>query len=207
MDARIRYTKHVIKEQMAVLLGEMDISKITVKELCRRAEINRATFYKYYDNPYDLMDKMMQELLDELEEKIVTAEPKSFQDVFYVVLADIQENFTYYQLLFSADGDEKFRKKLFSICYGDNIRTIRLLFPDMPQAEQEWLYYFVANGCNGILMDWIKNGRRESIEQLVQFAGDLILTINTHLSLKEKQGSVSRNGFETHKTEERLSFG
>lgn len=186
MDARVRYTKQVIKEQMAALLKEKSIARITVKELCQRAEINRATFYKYYDNPYDLMDKMMQELLDELEEKILREKPKNFRDVFYVVLEDIQRNFTYYQLLFSANGDEKFRKRLFSLCYGDNIRTIRNLFPDMPQARQEWLYYFVANGCNGILMDWIKNGRQEPVEELVRFAGDLVLTINTHLVFSTK---------------------
>lgn len=182
MDARIRYTKQVIKEQMTALLGEKSLSKITVKELCQRAEINRATFYKYYDNPYDLMDKMMKELLDELERRILQAEPQDFRDVFYVVLDDIQQKFAYYQVLFSANGDEKFRKRLFSLCYGDNMQTICRLFPGLPQAQQEWLYYFVANGCNGILMDWIKNGRQESIEETVRFAGNLILTINNHFS-------------------------
>lgn len=181
MDARTRYTKHVINEEMLRLLGEKPLSKITVTEICQGAEINRATFYKYYDNPYDLMDQMMQTLLDELEQKIVQSKPTGFRDIFYVVLRDIEERFSLYQVLFSTNGDDKFRRRLFSICYGDNIRVICELFPGLSEAKREWMYYFIANGCNGMLMNWIQNGRKESIEEMVAFAGLLVESINKNL--------------------------
>ena len=66
-DARVRYTKMIIKVNFIELLGKKPINKITVKEICDLAEINRATFYKYYMDAYDLMDKIEEEILEELQ--------------------------------------------------------------------------------------------------------------------------------------------
>ena len=63
LDARIRYTKMVIQESFAALLKERPINRITVKEICEGAEINRATFYKYYADAYDLLDKIEEQVL------------------------------------------------------------------------------------------------------------------------------------------------
>ncbi|MBQ9011148.1 MAG: TetR/AcrR family transcriptional regulator, partial [Bacilli bacterium] len=61
MDRRVRYTKNVIKETLISLLSEKKINKITVTEVCKIADINRATFYRYYLDIYDLYDHMEQE--------------------------------------------------------------------------------------------------------------------------------------------------
>jgi len=46
-DARTRYTLKVIEKSLITLLKEKPMNKITVKELCELAEINRATFYTH----------------------------------------------------------------------------------------------------------------------------------------------------------------
>lgn len=52
-DARIRYTRVVIKDSFVKLLKSQPINKITVKDVCDLAEINRVTFYKYYTDCFD----------------------------------------------------------------------------------------------------------------------------------------------------------
>ena len=69
-DARVRYTKMVIKNSFVKLLQSKPLSKITVKEICDLSEINRATFYKYYCDPYDLLEKIEFEFLDELQNNV-----------------------------------------------------------------------------------------------------------------------------------------
>ena len=49
-DARVRYTVHMIQNIFLELLKEKPVAKITVKEICERAEINRSTFYKHYQD-------------------------------------------------------------------------------------------------------------------------------------------------------------
>ena len=50
MDRRVKYTKKVIKDTFLSLLEEKDITNISVKELCEVADVNRGTFYRYYED-------------------------------------------------------------------------------------------------------------------------------------------------------------
>ena len=49
------------------LLNKKEINKITVSEICKKADINRATFYRYYLDQYDLLDKIENEFLQDLK--------------------------------------------------------------------------------------------------------------------------------------------
>ena len=65
-DRRTRYTKRVIKEVYIELLSELPSSKITVTEVCRRADINRGTFYLHYESLPCVMEDLENEVYDEI---------------------------------------------------------------------------------------------------------------------------------------------
>ena len=67
-DARIRYTKMVLRNALFQCLKEKSIKDITIKEVCDLAEVNRATFYKHYKDCYDVVREFEQEQLDEFRE-------------------------------------------------------------------------------------------------------------------------------------------
>lgn len=57
-DRRVRYTRMVLKQALLSLMLERPITRITVTEICERAEVNRATFYAHYADPYDLLARI-----------------------------------------------------------------------------------------------------------------------------------------------------
>jgi len=65
-DRRTRYTKKVIREVYIELLSELPSSKITVTEVCRRADINRGTFYLHYESLPCVMEDLENEVYDEI---------------------------------------------------------------------------------------------------------------------------------------------
>lgn len=178
MDARVRYTKFIIKKTMLEMLQTVEVKRITVKEICEKAEINRATFYKYYDNPYDLLNKMEAELLEEMKEKISERGLTRFSDLFHVILTEIRNNSETYQVLFSQNGDGMFKEKVFDIGYQAYMNDIKTLFPRLNEKYQSWLYYMIAEGCNGVLNQWMKDGMTEPIEDVVRFLERIIISIN-----------------------------
>lgn len=178
MDARIRYTKKTIKDAFLLLLKKQPLSKITVKAICDIAEINRATFYKYYDNAYDLLDKIELELLDDLQKKIAESESIDLMVTFRIILDDISTNRDMYVVLFSENGDGLFREKIFKSCYDTYINDIKKFFPSMDAHEQDWLYYYVAEGANGVLKQWIKNDMKESVSDVIHFLKRVIDSTN-----------------------------
>ena len=75
-DRRTRYTKKMIKDAYLELLDELPPAKITVTELCRRADINRGTFYLHYED----LPRVMEELENVVYEEIITFINKSLAD-------------------------------------------------------------------------------------------------------------------------------
>lgn len=60
-DLRIRKTEAAIKNAFIELRAKKPLEKITVKELCGLAMINKSTFYSHYEDIYALSEAMEQE--------------------------------------------------------------------------------------------------------------------------------------------------
>lgn len=52
------------------LLKKFPIKKVTVTQICKIAEINRATFYRYYENQYELLSILENEMFDEIKKSL-----------------------------------------------------------------------------------------------------------------------------------------
>lgn len=60
-DLRIIKTKKALEESFLSLIKEKPFESITVNELCDRALIRRATFYKHYTDKYDFLSEFIRE--------------------------------------------------------------------------------------------------------------------------------------------------
>ncbi len=67
-DLRIRRTHKFLQEAMIELITEKGFEAITVGDITERAMINRATFYRHYQDKYDLVAKIFEETADYLVE-------------------------------------------------------------------------------------------------------------------------------------------
>ena len=70
MDLRIEKTERGIKNAFIELRSKKALEKITVKELCESARINKSTFYAHYKDIYDLSDAMEVEVVESIAKSI-----------------------------------------------------------------------------------------------------------------------------------------
>lgn len=172
-DARVRYTRRVIQETFVELLREMPLNKVTVKEICRRGEINRATFYRHYADPYDLMDRIEEGLLEQLEEYVEQSVVDGFQETMEGMLRQVAKNGGVYQVIASANGDPRFSQRLSELCWRQLSGQTAARFPGLSAVQRRWLYEFLAQGCGGILRNWMAGGMAEPPEETAAFLGRL----------------------------------
>lgn len=66
MDMRVVKTRRAIRNALIELAEEKDVEKITVKELCERAEISKPAFYSHYGNIYDVVDEIENEVVQKV---------------------------------------------------------------------------------------------------------------------------------------------
>lgn len=58
VNQRVAISKQLMKEGLLRLLKKKHISKVSVSELCQEAQINRTTFYRYYQTPRDILQEI-----------------------------------------------------------------------------------------------------------------------------------------------------
>lgn len=64
MDRRIKRTRTAVFNTVLDLMVEKETSKITVLELCKRADINKSTFYLHYKSMDDCLQSCFQTIMD-----------------------------------------------------------------------------------------------------------------------------------------------
>ena len=69
-DLRIRRTHKFLQEAMIELIAEKGFDAITVGDIAERAMINRATFYRHYQDKYDLVANIFEETASQLVENM-----------------------------------------------------------------------------------------------------------------------------------------
>ena len=66
-DRRVKRTKKLLRDSLFSLLQTKSINEITITELTEVADINRATFYFYYTDIFDMLDQIQNEAYEMFE--------------------------------------------------------------------------------------------------------------------------------------------
>lgn len=175
MDRRIKYTKKIIKDTFISLLSQKDISKITVCEICKIADINRATFYRYYNDTYDLLDKIEQDFTNELkktyqEENINEKSIFSFSSNMLTIFIKNKE---LVKILFSTNNNIYFLNEVLEIAYEKCKTKWEHEVPNITEEEIESASIFIFNGALGIVNFWVKNDFDKDVNEISKIISEL----------------------------------
>ena len=69
-DLRITKTRKVLFETLVLLMKEKSFEEIKVSDICKKALINRSTFYSHYSDKYELFMELIDALKDNLTESL-----------------------------------------------------------------------------------------------------------------------------------------
>ena len=168
MDRRTKYTKKIIKDTLIKLLSEKDIKKVTVSEICKLADVNRATFYRYYLDVYDLLDKIEEDFINELKEPY-QEDPSRVSSVGAFskeILAVFLENKDLVRILFNTNNNIYFLNEVLEVAYDMCKAKWMNDVPTITEAEINYAAIFIFNGALGIVNYWVKNDFDKSIEEV-----------------------------------------
>lgn len=159
MDRRVKYTKKVIKETFISLLEEKEIKKITVSELCSIADINRATFYRYYLDIFDLYDKIQDEFVTELKNIILDNHERNITTSILVenLLEALLKEKKLAKVIFNKKNNLLFMDDILDICYKYCQDTWLEKNPHLKEKDIEYASIYLFNGALGVINYWIAN--------------------------------------------------
>lgn len=157
-NQRTRLSKLLLKNALMDILKEKgDIHKVSVRELCERAELNRSTFYAHYDEPKNLLDELENELLQSTEEhlkKIGEENDIGAHKYISSFLKYIKDNDKQFRTLLIDAADQNFRSRFMQQTIVQFVENLDIAFDE--EIEQ-YIYSYILNGCTGILIQWIRS--------------------------------------------------
>lgn len=172
-DLRIKRTKNAIRNTFIEMICEMDYEDISVKELSNRAQINRKTFYSHYETLDDLLQEMQNEMVQEFVKRTENMiRPREMDKI-------TREFFLYNESL------GKLGERL--ICSGSyqyvNHRMVNKVMnhswtnhsmnSDNPYVHNIVMTY-TAQSTLFIYRQWIADGRKIPLEEIIKIATQLI---------------------------------
>lgn len=158
----------VIKESFIKLLTEKDLKKITVREICEEADINRATFYRYYLDVYDLLEQIQNEFVQEIKDACDKENEYSVVTFSKELITAFLKNKELAKVLFNTNNNIYFLNDIMDLAY-EKCRAKWL--KDIPSLEDEKIEYassFIFNGALGVVNYWVQNDFDKSVDEVSQ---------------------------------------
>jgi AcrR family transcriptional regulator len=168
----------ILKQSLLELISDRPVGKVTIKEICDMADVNRGTFYNHYNDQYALMNEILNDLDVESKaafEDIHIDSVKSV-DILVGVIRIIATNSSLCKIICGDYSDKRFLNKLINNARDKFIEKWKPKMKNADIKQMDRLYTFVANGVTAVIQAWLENGMEESPEEIAAF----ILRIEHH---------------------------
>lgn len=180
LDLRIRRTHKLLFDALMSLLTEKAFEDIRISDICDKAMIHRTTFYKHFEDKYQLLDFLLGQIVMDFNEKSRHFTPDINSREYYINLI---------KLLFEHMHENK---KLYSIGLLNNASTTKILQRAVIECLKSSLESNIANGIKlavptpiiaefysaaivNVARWWLENNMPISIDDMVSY-GDMLVS-------------------------------
>lgn len=189
-DLRYHRTERLLKEAFMEQLAIKPVDKITIKDLADRAEINRTTFYRHYEDIYDLLESIEDEILHEILEMMQSFHPNKEDEVtlkyFNCFCQFIYDNRLIYKVL-TTQQETKFIHKVLGIVgkyqearrqnkeQGNNKDSSLQRGSCQDKTYMDFAITYAIGGVIGILHKWMAHNFKEPPIQVADYISKVFL--------------------------------
>lgn len=175
LTRRQRYTVNALKDSYIDLLREMPSEHITIVSLCQHADINRTTFYRYFNSLDELMDEMVADLFRDIFAVLKVGplnSPNGARKQILQTLNTIQKNKKLCKLLLCEKHSLMVEKVL-----AENLLVIREAIQGTGCTEDEVkiCYSYFCGGMANLWVQWVENDFSPSKEKLAIIIEGMII--------------------------------
>lgn len=159
------YSMRVIRDAFLELLHVKSLEKITVTEICEKADINRSTFYANYLDIYDLSEKIQDEWYQEITALVADYEFLDEMD-FYTRQFSFYQNSPLKEVLMFLPNDriiDRLTQDMYAKVVGPRITESK------DPLFLNYAYRYSVGGSNALIKQWIKEGMKTPPETIAEY--------------------------------------
>lgn len=168
-DQRVIITKRILRDALLQLMEEKSINKITPTELCRKANINRNTFYSHYRAPEDVLH----EIEDEILQKVTLVfeshfHYRSIEELVRQSCSIFKENSDICKIIFSENSESDSLFRMVDMAHSTAYAEWRRAGLKASDEQLELIYQYCAGGCVSMIRFWLANGMKQEVDDMAK---------------------------------------
>lgn len=170
------YSQKVIREAMLNILKTTPLSKVTVTDICKRADVNRTTFYANYDDIYDLLDSIAQELYETIRQVLMQYDAMDGYAYYHILLEAIRDNADICVAALQI-SDQEYQALKVDFHYDRIMETRKCRSFQGIGLESNLIMDYVLAGTRSLINKWLMDDMSIPIDVMAEH----LYTINSHL--------------------------
>jgi AcrR family transcriptional regulator len=157
VDRRIAKSQVAIKNAVTELMSEKSFDDITIQDIADRADVNRGTIYLHYTDKYDLLDKMIEEHIENLRALCQSASEMTFQEGNYVWYEYFERNYLFFSTMLASKGAPYFRSRFLDLVIQEFKAEGDIAVRQNHGLNEEVILQFFGSAVVGAVEWWFKN--------------------------------------------------
>ena len=179
-DLRVIKTNKILFEALTTLMKDKTFEKIKISDICEVALINRSTFYAHYEDKYELLLALIEDLKDNLLIELNKNEAESLSKEYFMKLLEIlidhiNSKREIYSAILSHNKNGIFVDFLIDVANRDLAKRLKdsqeVIKSNIPA---DIISKFYLGGIINIGVDWIINKDKYNKEQILLYLDKLI---------------------------------
>ena len=185
MKKKIRKTKQLIQKSFIQILENKSFESITIGDITKTAQINRGTFYLHFQDKFDLLDQIEQQLfrdlgnhIDELQSHYSSTHTfeKGQEQLAATLFSSIKMHSPLLKIFLSDHGRAGFHIR-FRDAFSEKVR-LNLEKNESINANlkvpMEYFLSFITSAFLGLIEQWVQNGLDKTPEEMTAVYIDII---------------------------------
>ncbi|NMM63034.1 TetR/AcrR family transcriptional regulator [Clostridium sp. P21] len=166
VNQRVMLTKRLIHEALLKMLKTRNINKISIRELCQIAGINRTTFYNHYGSQYDVLNEIAEMYIQSTSFTVINdiAAGKNIHECLTRVLQYMKDNLEFAKLILDLDNYDLITHITISLPQFDHM-VIKHLPKNLDLEVKKAIASYVQYGTVRLLKEWILSDCLKSPEE------------------------------------------
>ena len=189
-DLRVQRTHKLILDALIELTIEKGFSSVTISDITKQAKINRATFYRHYQDKFDLLDKYAQAVYELLDAPSEVDSPRTSKSStsqtapgLVRMFEHISTNARFYRVMLSKNGDPAFTEKIRQYIH----KRIQRSLPDGLLNDKTLVDLYLSYSSSasvGAVVWWLEHEMPYSPEEMAAISVQLgVANLNSMLGL------------------------
>ena len=169
IDRRGVKTKRAIKEAFAKLLTQKDINDITISDIAAEANINRKTFYNYYDGIYEVVGEIEDDIVRLIDKEVTgIGFQNSLQSpylIFEKLTKVINTDTDFFGYLLGMNANVSLESKIADLLKS-KFKMFVLQDVEISELRLNLMTEFIISGMVAVYRRWFNSDRSEPIETI-----------------------------------------